>query len=109
MREIKFRAWSALDNKMYQCDMEDDIQSYFKHDDGITLEQFTGLKDKNGKDIYEGDLIRLFDNENGSLEVVFRNEYVGGWNLLFEGETVSLGARKAFELEIVGNIHLKAI
>ncbi len=69
--------------------------------------QFTGLKDKNGVDIYEGDIIRIYSNDNGYLLVEFKNHYVGGWVLTsHESEGwVSLGARKACDIEVIGNIH----
>ena len=51
MREIKFRAWNNAEKKMYP-EVEDIRERY-----EIYLMQYTGLKDKNGKEIYEGDIV----------------------------------------------------
>lgn len=75
MREIKFRAWDSDDNEMYEPlvmavvnngslslsplrNCKDGNRAYKPHH---PLMQFTGLKDKNEKDIYEGDLISFGD------------------------------------------------
>ena len=51
MREIKFRAWDMRVKKMYFGGMDKFLENY-------PLMQYTGLKDKNGVEIYEGDIIK---------------------------------------------------
>lgn len=63
MREIKFRAWDKADG--FNNDFGS--MSYgVRHDcDATEIMQYTGLKDKNGVEIYEGDLLNVFYENNG--------------------------------------------
>lgn len=76
-----------------------------------TIGQFTGLYDKNGNEIYEGDILRLNNATNGICEVKW-NEVIAAFCVRFLHFELYLGARPigdwiAYEksVEIVGNIH----
>ncbi|WP_242136673.1 YopX family protein [Bacillus cereus group sp. BfR-BA-01360] len=118
MREIKFRAWvlkdEALDGLMENM-MEYDVESFhdplYEYKQGnIILMQYTGLKDKNGKEIYEGDIVSRheggihFQEEPLAEHVVKWGNF--GW-LPFE---IGEGYQKCvygeiYEFIVIGNIY----
>jgi len=124
-REIKFRVWFKPTAK-YRADFEDryhhkleDLYStiYTQDDflddtwcdiddyDSIVFEQYTGLKDKNGKEIYEGDILETCC---GKTEVYFDDELLMYKIKARHGGTMPLVSKKSkrhFDYEIIGNIH----
>ncbi|MEK4501194.1 YopX family protein [Bacillus sp. FSL R12-0069] len=113
MREIKFRAWvlkdEALDGLMENM-MEYDVESFhdplYEYKRGnIILMQYTGLKDKNGKEIYEGDIIR---NDRGTiLKVPFVDGafYAEGTDALSKQYVFSVLSDFSSWSEVIGNIY----
>lgn len=84
MREFKFRAWHIRGKKMIPNELLKNIRTSIelKNQEKVILMQYTGLQDKAGKDIYEGDLLldRAYDKEapNGKyyeskLPIFFEN------------------------------------
>jgi uncharacterized phage protein (TIGR01671 family) len=100
-REIKFRAWDnysksfinddeyliGLDGKFYRMDFYSGIENYedgnliWNELDNFTLSQFTGLKDKNGKEIFENDIVCWTFNDKLKSQIVFHEGCFGHLNL----------------------------
>ena len=115
MRILKFRAWDVEEKEMLtQWSVNEHIEMTqpFRRFENCEIMQFTGLKDKNGKEIYENDLfdcIYKFDGCNKhKLEVVW-NEASAGFKLKGHGEchqpNVSKTIGDLYHLEIIGNVY----
>ena len=96
MKEIKFRAWVKKDSYSGRNDgqtmfygventydntigqINGDSFGELINNDNVELMQFTGLKDKNGKEIYEGDILKV-ESYGGieTIQVKFNEKYAG--------------------------------
>ena len=132
-REIKFRAWNESAKRYSKpFGLMGNVLNY-TDDDGLgviksltdeVVEQYTGLKDKNDKEIYEGDIVKLLKGHKTYLNELFEiNWQKGSFGLLANGFTIhtSFGFyfKKAVDnnvfyshnqvngscFEIVGNVH----
>lgn len=106
MREIKFRVWDSKEIEMVSDPQATEIllrhnmgwyekpDSAYKPSELIVM-QYTGLKDKNEKEIYEGDVVKCdtFDRMNGEVE----------WDAFFYWK-IELSLDDG-DLEIIGNIY----
>ena len=118
-REIKFRAWLKEEKKMVNVetiDFTDKSIQYLEKNEfinayllrrmifgDIELMQYTGLKDKNGKEIYEGDIVILNDTEEENRCIV---KYKYDSYILVDGDLrEDLSNVEDKFLEVVGNIY----
>jgi uncharacterized phage protein (TIGR01671 family) len=104
MREIKFRAWNKRRKKMDYCgDLYWFEENYVRDSDDNywILMQYTGLKDKSGVEIYEGDIIQ---NEYGSKMVVKYKEIQESDDMTAPGIGYQFYTYTE-EMEVIGNIH----
>ena len=102
-RIYKFRAWGKEHKEMWTHDqmLESKFSLYdISQSSAYEVMQFTGLKDKNGKEIYEGDIVTS-DYQRTLDEVIFSSGCFCLKNAKMEYEATYWGA----EIEIKGNIY----
>lgn len=115
MREIKFRAWyTPFKNKKFGTGYKYGNSVISFHDmspDKYELEQYTGLKDKNGVEIYEGDIVQYGEDRDFIFVVIFKYGCFYAHNILGEKFMTDslLGSLVMSEkVSVIGNIHENA-
>ncbi len=110
MREIKFRVWDKEDKIFVSngFNMLVRVGESLSVNERFDFQQFTGLKDKNGVEIYEGDIIKYKTCYYGRLRE--DNKTVIEWQNDLEhdgfGEPLAMGyIFKGYDYEVIGNVH----
>lgn len=103
MRQIKFRVWDEVAERM-----EFNIDPRIK-DGSLHVMQYTGLNDKKGIEIYEGDIIKLetyWKEEDDHMKSIWEVEWHdAGFVLMEKGDFRTEIAGENEKIEVIGNIY----
>lgn len=104
MRELKFRTWNWLENRY-----DKNPCAFFSTDGELVpsinriIEQYTGLKDKNGKEIYEGDIVDY--NDDGECIGVVKYDAPEFYLDADATDWARMFLKGAPHQKVIGNIH----
>lgn len=122
MRDIKFRAWCDDQKRMFtkviigntSCPESDDYTAHCIFRDGewyhsdehdnVTFEQYTGLKDHSGSDVFEGDIVQFEQDDIDYFFVVSMDER-GCFVAHNEVDSSDFYHLDDFDYLVIGNIH----
>jgi uncharacterized phage protein (TIGR01671 family) len=126
MRDIKFRVWQkslkrfmsqyydggeriviSLEGKPLEWD---EMKNHREMSDDFVVQQYIGIKDRNGKEIYEGDIVKCepgwFYQFEHSGEIYFSEEH-SGYFYKNNDNNINWHINNTFKCEIIGNTHEK--
>ena len=111
MRKIKFRVWSLKNSHwvtLTALDLEGRVCIGSSEPDDFVTQQFTGVLDRNNKEIYEGDLVRVFNSDgedyHKQTSEVFYSSRWAQFELKMTGNSLAYYLVQYGSLEVVGNV-----
>ena len=121
MRPIKFRVWCKVAGKFSDKDWMHLASTQYEHghsifdDDLLVVQQFTGLTDKNGQEIYEGDIVNNHEEYNNKKIVNYDPHScyfclidLDDWpDMMYNGEMFNQpgeGSNFSGKIEVIGNV-----
>lgn len=128
-RELKFRIWDNLKKtylkkiRLHPIALDDGVSGFIQHPDGHTIEQFTGLRDKNKKEIFEGDIVTTSPSASCLTSILSPEDFTsytrgqiklvcGSWKVCqaylgatFLYDFVDCECCPSYSIEVIGNIH----
>ena len=118
MRELKFRAWDKFNGEYWNSSHSKNLATFFNliqdlkdGENEIIIEQYTGLKDKNGKEIYEGDICKFNSGIALRKKYIYKIDYLAyqfcGFvlNCMNDKRIKIENLYSHSKIEIIGNIH----
>ena len=108
MREIKFRAWDKVNKNMLYDVSTGTVTIWYKEisskSQNCVFMQYTGLKDANGKDIYEGDIVKY--SPSGLYQVKWQEEKTGFYPFIDDNDSLyHTNGIGSSNVEVIGNIY----
>jgi len=117
-REIKFRAWDKrylrmvamnawhFDTGIIDVSTEGELRG-FRDDRDFEVMQYTGLKDKNGKEVYEGDIVRVYNGSEKWINTKAEWREFAWYLVRHDGDRwyMNQWANDDVGIEVIGNIY----
>lgn len=115
MKEFKFRAWDLLGSRMLQWGDIFDLPAWeifpgTPEQRAFDVMQYTGLKDINGKEIYENDIVNISDKDGLEKAEIIFDPHLGSFCVIgYLGDLRTYPLANylfgGYQFEVIGNIY----